>query len=454
MILKNKRVLVVGLGKSGFAAAKFLKKRNICVKVTDGSSNPWVLDHAKVLWDLGVPVETGGHTEFFMQGADLVVTSPGVPKKSLPLQWARRRKIPVISEVELASFFCKGAVIAVTGSNGKTTTSHLIHNCLRNAGRKSVLCGNVGYAFLDALAEVDRKTIVVLELSSFQLENCPRFRPRVAVFLNVSANHLDRHQTLRNYIRAKIGIFRNQKSGDFLVANFDDLRVRKAARSAKSRLVYFSKKPLGEGVYLERGRIVVCLNKKKRVLTDQIDFPLKGEHNLENMLAAAAVSFLFKVPAAFVKRTFMAFKTLEHRVEPLGSINGIHFFNDSKSTTVESTRAAILAVPAPVVLIAGGRDKGAPFHEIEPLLLERVKRVVLYGEARKKISGAWSRYRRVEMEEEFKKAVRLAYEKSERGGSILLSPMCTSFDQFASFEQRGEVFKRIFRELKRPHLKE
>lgn len=448
MQLKNKKVTVVGLGKSGFAAAKFLAHRGARVFATDGSTKKEVLENAGFLKSLGIEVETGQHTARSVEKSSLVVTSPGVPKSSAALQLARKYKLPVISEIELASYFCKGKIIGVTGSNGKTTTSHLMHRLLTNAGKRSVLCGNVGYSFLDALPDIDAKTWVVLELSSFQLEDSPSFRPHIAIVLNISPNHLDRHKTLKNYVRAKENIFARQQRSDRLVLNFDDPVVRKMAGKAASRVIYFSLNRLEEGVFLEQGYIKVRQKKKESVFLSAAGFQLRGSHNLQNILAVAAVSHLLKIPKNSAQATLDNFKTLEHRVEPLGPIQGVHFVNDSKSTTVDSTHAAIQSVETPIVLIAGGRDKGVDFSRIEPLLLQRVKAVVLYGEAREKIAGSWKNFKAFHARENFEEAVKLGLSLCSPGDTLLLSPMCTSFDQFHSFEHRGETFKRLFEGLK------
>jgi len=427
MIFKNRKVTVVGLGKSGFAAAKFLHAQKALVHVTEASEKKEALENASYLRGLGMAVETGRHTEAFISGSTCVVTSPGVPHKSMPLEWAHKKRIPVISEVELASIFCKGRIVAVTGSNGKTTTCHLIHRILTDAGKDAVLCGNVGVSFLDTLPSVSRSTLVVLELSSFQLEDSPTLRPDIAVVLNIHPNHLDRHGDIETYARAKENIFRSQKKTDLLVLNGDDPRVRAMAKRAASRAVFFSSKD--EPVF----RPEHCL--------------LKGEHNFLNMMAAAAVARRLRVAPSKIKKTLESFTTLEHRIEAVGEAGGVHFVNDSKSTTVDSTRMALLAVKAPVVLIAGGRDKGAPFAQLEGLLHERLRAAVVYGEARERIAECWKTLPCLRMEKDFRAAVKLAYAQAKPGDTVLLSPMCTSFDQFSSFEERGDVFRRLVKEL-------
>ena len=448
MNFKNKKVTVVGLGRSGFAAAKFLVRQGAIVFATDASTRSDVLENACFLKSLGVQAETGRHTAPFIKKSALVVTSPGVPKTSPALVLAKKYRRPVISEIELASYFCKGRIIGITGSNGKTTTSHLVHRVLKRAGRKSVLCGNVGRSFLDALPDIDSKSWVVLELSSFQLEDSPSFRPRIAVVLNISPNHLDRHKTLEDYVSAKERVFLNQKKTDALILNFDDPVVRKMAMKACSRVISFSKSRLQQGVFSDRGHVVVRQNGADVRWLRVAGFQLKGSHNLENIMAATAVACLLKLPKKSVQSALDHFTTLEHRMEPLGKIGAVQFVNDSKSTTPDSTKAAIQALRTPIVLIAGGRDKGGDFGRIEPLLLEQVKAAVLYGEARRKIASAWKSYRSYQLQEDFKQAVERGFSLCSPGDTLLLSPMCASYDQFHSFEERGETFKRIFEELK------
>ncbi|OGX40383.1 MAG: UDP-N-acetylmuramoylalanine--D-glutamate ligase [Omnitrophica WOR_2 bacterium RIFCSPHIGHO2_02_FULL_68_15] len=445
----NQAIAVIGLGKSGRAAAEFLLEAGAEVRVTDAASTPAVEKAARSLRRRGAVVETGGHTAALLEGVRLVVTSPGVPKGSLPLRFARRNGIPVISEIELAARRWKGAIVGITGSNGKTTTCHLVRDILAEAGRKPALCGNVGVPFLETIPKLKKDRTVVLELSSFQLEDSPSLRTTVACVLNVSANHLDRHGSLRAYARAKERIFAGQTRHQWAVINHDDLRVRRMARRCRGRVLAFSRKPLKEGIYPEGANLVIASGGKKTVYANIEGARLPGVHNLENILAAATIARSLGVPGGAVTRAVRSFEPLEHRIEHMGERGGVRFVNDSKSTTVESTRAAILAVPSPVILVAGGRDKGSDFRSIERLLLERVKFASLYGESRRKIASSWRRFKRRGECERFEDAVKDAWAKAEPGDTLLLSPMCTSFDQFASYGERGRAFKRLFRRIAR-----
>lgn len=444
---RGRRVTVVGLGRSGFAAAKFLAERGARVRATDASSKSAVVENAGFLGALGVETETGRHTSASVDGAEWLVASPGVPKDSLPLVLARERGIPVISEIELAARSCRGTILGITGTNGKTTTSHLTYHVLSACGKKAVLCGNVGYSFLGALPEIDESTHVVLELSSFQLEDSPTFRPRLGAILNLSPNHLDRHGTMERYAEAKANLFRNQKASDSLVLGHDDLAVRLMGGRARSRVFYFGLSPLERGIFVHKGAACWRQGRTTRRLFGLSGLPLDGEHNLRNVLAASALAILSGCRPEAVRGALRTFRPLEHRIEPLGTLRGVRFVNDSKSTTVESTRAAIQACRGRVVLVAGGRDKGAPFAEIENELTDKVSRAVLYGEAAPKIAACWKGWNRHEIVRDFRQAVRVAFARCRPGETLLLSPMCASFDQFASFEERGETFRKLYAEL-------
>lgn len=451
MILKNRDVAVAGLGKSGAAAVEFLIRRGARVRVTEAASGAALTDKAKQLRGLGVRVELGGHTPGFVKGCAFLVRSPGMPKESLPLREAKAAGIPVISEIELATHFCKGRIIAVTGSNGKTTTCQLIHRLLEDAGKRAILCGNVGTPFVSVLPRIGRRTFVILEVSSFQLEDSPSLCPDISLLLNVGRNHLDRYKTFKEYFNAKKNIFKHQTRRQVLLLNFDRPETRALASEVRSRLFFFGKRHIsGKGIFVDRARVLVSDGKRKRFLFDLQDFPLKGPHNLENILAASLAAYLAGVSPGSITDTLRRFKALPHRIEPVGERKGVSFIDDSKSTTVDSTRAALETVRGPVVLLAGGRDKGADFAALEPVLKKKVRVAVFYGEARKKIAASFKSYRRYRLEKDFRKAATAAFRQARPGDCVLLSPMCTSFDQFASYGERGDVFKEMVRRLGRP----
>ena len=445
-------MVVVGIGKSGFAAARYLAQNGANVFATDASSDSAVRQSADGLRRFGVEIQTGGHTRDFFEGATLVIKSPGVSKQNPVLIWAAEQNIPVIGEIELGFRFCSGTIIGITGSNGKTTTCHLLHSMLKHAALRSVLCGNVGRAFLDAHSEINSDTKVVLELSSFQLEDTDLFRPKVSVILNLSANHLDRHGSMPQYVAAKSKIFANQTAEDYLILNYDDDATRVLANHTRARVIFFCKRELKEGIFKKNGCVIFRLDGQEHPMFECSRMLLQGEHNLENAMAAAAAAFLVGSSPEAIRNTVENFKTLEHRLEPVGQIGGVRFVNDSKSTTVASTARAIESIESSMVLVAGGRDKGAFFGEIESLLREKVRRLVLYGESRAPIRRALVNLSdRIEEEEQFDAAVEKAFRLARAGETLLLSPMAASFDQFASFEERGWRFKNIFENLKAEH---
>lgn len=420
MNIKGKQVTVVGLGESGFDAAKLLLKHGAKVWVTDAGWSDELLLKAERLRNEGIEVELGRHSEAFVKNKDLIVTSPGVKGSSPALSWAIKKKIPIVSEIELASWFFKGRIVAVTGTNGKSTVTTLIGAILKRAGMDAVVCGNIGNSFSGEISRLKKDSVAVLEVSSFQLERCSTFRPKVAVLLNVSRNHLDRHADMREYLSAKARIFKNQKANDYAILNKDDSLVASL-----------------------RGRI----RSKKRF------FSLKGQkgiglHNIQNAFAASLAAQCLGVDAEIIKSAVQEFRGLEHRFEHIRTLKGVIFINDSKATTVEATRSALNSIEGKAILIAGGRDKGSDFSLIKDAVKKKVYALVLIGEAADKIRDALSGVARIKKAANFKEAVDLSYALAGEGDSVLLSPMCASFDMFKSFEDRGEQFKALVGDLR------
>lgn len=447
MNIRGKCVLVVGLGKSGVAACRLLREKGALVRATDRAQSEEMQATAASLRKKGIETQIGCHTPEFVRGVDLVVASPGVPDGSPPLALAVKNKIKVISEIELASWFCKGRIIAITGTNGKSTTCALVRHLLKEAGRETSLCGNFGFPFSEALSSITSKTEVVLEVSSFQLEKIDSFKPAVAVILNLQPNHQDRHGSFSHYCHSKFRIFENQTQEDWCLLNADSLHIREAALRVKSRLFLFGQRPLEGGVFGWSDSLFLANGKRVLKLFDELDSPIQGFHYQENVLAAVSIALLLKVSLRDIQKGLRSFRPLHHRLEWVGEHRGVKFFNDSKSTTIASTRAALLSFPSPVILIAGGRDKGAPFEEVESLMHQRVKHLVLYGEAREVMRHTFQTMTRIDCVARFDEAVFAAWKRSKPGDRIILSPMCTSFDQFGSFEERGERFKEIVHEI-------
>ncbi|MBI4435968.1 MAG: UDP-N-acetylmuramoyl-L-alanine--D-glutamate ligase [Candidatus Omnitrophica bacterium] len=439
--LSGKKVTVVGLGKSGLSACQLLLREGAEVFVSEARSDPSLKQAAEVLTRKGVSMEFGGHTREWIRGKDLVVMSPGVPFSSPPFQWAQSEKIPILSEIELGYLFCKGKIIAVTGSNGKSTTVTLLGKMLEEGGKRSFVCGNIGEPFCNHVLKVSEKDWVVLEVSSFQLEQCHSFKPHIAILLNLSPNHLDRHPSLENYISVKRRIAQCQKKEDYFLLNADDPLAPEVGKGSLSQKRYFSRTKKVKGVFLKGRDIFSSLNgREEKVCTFQ-GFRLPGSHNEENALAAIVAALLAGVKPFAVQKTLATFEGLPHRIEFVEEIEGVRFVDDSKSTTVASTLRAIDALSGPLLLIAGGREKNEDFRSLQHPLLKKVKRIFLIGEAKEKIRSALAGSVETTLAATLEEAVALAFEASQAGETVLLSPMCTSFDMFRDFEERGDHFK-------------
>lgn len=420
MNFKNKIITVVGLAKSGQAAARLASEGGAHVRVTEGCQADAVSSKFREWMNKkGIVQEFGGHTPDFIKGSDFVVLSPGVRLDTLVVQWAIEQKIPVIGELEFAYYFCPCPIVAVTGSNGKTTVTTLIGRVLREGDKKVFVGGNIGTPFSDEVLDLTPEHIAVLEVSSFQLETIKHFRPYVAVFINISQNHLDRHADMDEYLNYKMRIFENQTQGDFAVLNACDERIVTASNRVPSKVQWFN----GD-------------DQKKQT----------GYRN-PNFLAVDMVASVFGVHPDFCKKVFSEFVGLEHRMEIVRRVNDIVFINDSKSTTTEATRWALTQFNQPVVWICGGRDKNLDFSVLREIVKEKVRAVVAIGEAAGKVKSCFSDLVNVVCPADFKGAVKQAHALAHSADAVLLSPMCASFDMFDNFEHRGQEFKRIVKEL-------
>jgi UDP-N-acetylmuramoylalanine--D-glutamate ligase len=442
--LNNKRVLVVGLGKSGVASALFLQERGAVVTVSDTKPPDQLKEEIPVLLDHGITVETGGHGERTFRGQDLIVVSPGVPYNAPPLVQARLQGELVIGEIELAAENLAGSIIAITGSNGKTTTTTLVGEILAAAGVTTLVGGNIGTPAISLVQRTTPDTVTVLEVSSFQLETIRTFRPKVAVILNITPDHLDRHRTFDAYVNAKARIFENQQGSDFAVLNEDDETCLKLADLVKAPLFWFSrKKEVGQGAFVDEGRILFrdAHGQAEVMLVSEI--PLKGAHNVENVLAAVCTAALMGCRPDQIRKAVANFKAVEHRIEYVATINGVEYYNDSKATNVDATIKALESFPKNIHLILGGKDKGSPYTVLRDLLRERVKRVYTIGAAAAKIEAEIQGATEVVHAETLENAIRRAHAVAQPGDVVLLAPACASFDQFKSYEHRGRLFKDV-----------
>jgi len=452
MVLKDKRVLVVGLGKSGVASALFMKERGARVTVSDTKSGDELRNEIPALLDHGIVVETGGHGERTFKGQDLIVVSPGVPVDAPMLVQARSLGEPVIGEIELAAQFLPGPIVAITGSNGKTTTTTLAGEILTAGGLPTLVGGNIGTPAISLAERATQETVIVLEVSSFQLETIQTFRPKIAVVLNVTPDHLDRHRTLEAYVNAKARIFENQRDDDFAVLNADDAVCASMAARTKAKVFWFSRqKEVRQGAWTGDGKIFLRDGTGQREIMQVSEIPLKGAHNLENVLAAVCAGALMGCAADKIRQAVRNFKAVEHRLEFVATIRGVDYYNDSKATNVDATIKALESFPANIHLILGGKDKGSDYSVLNELLKQRVKRVYTIGAAAEKIESqiASSKSGGVEVvhAETLENALRKANASAEPGDVVLLAPACASFDQFKNYEQRGKAFKEIVRGL-------
>lgn len=416
---KGKRITVIGLGRSGKAACLLLKELGSEVSITDSSDKDDLRKDALELKAKGIEkIELGVHTQGFIKGRDLVIVSPGVSDSSNAVIWAEGFRIPIISEIEFAYLLCPAKVIAITGTNGKTTVTTLIGKVIQAAGKSAFVCGNIGNPFCSQVSLMHEQDYVSLEVSSFQLERISEFRPFISVILNFTPDHLDRYKNTEDYLQAKKRIFMNQQSGDYVVLNYDDPALRSTAAEVKAEVRYFRK---------EAG-----LN--------------------PNQSAVLEVAGILGIARNICSQVFNNFKGIAHRMESVLELGGVEFINDSKATNVDSTMWALSNIHKPIVLIAGGRDKGIDYSLICELAKKKVRSLVLIGEAKVKIKSALGSLLPYREADSMYSAVETAFQNAKAGDCVLLSPMCASFDMFSNYEHRGEVFKDAVRNLAKERL--
>lgn len=446
--LEGKRVLVVGLATTGVPLAKFLKNKGADVVVTDVKTPEEIVPYLDQLRDLDIKFELGGHEVETFERSDLILVSPGVPLDIMPLREARKNSIEIISEVELAFRFINTPIIAVTGTNGKTTTTTLIGQILKTAGYKVHVGGNIGSPLIDYALSDQGKDYVVAEISSFQLDAISMFRPKVALLLNITEDHLDRYQGFMDYVHSKSRIFMNQTPEDIAVLNKDDPLVLKAAETVSGKKIYFSShERLSEGAYINGGYIVFKNGHGGQEAFDLTTFKVKGVHNIENIMGAILTAKTLSCSYKPILEVLSEFKGLEHRLEFVRTLNEITFYNDSKGTNVGSVIKSLESFTKPVILIAGGRDKGGDFSPLRKLVKEGVKMLILLGEAKEKIAESLKNTAPILMVQSMEEAVTAAYKTAKPGDIVLLSPACSSFDMYRDYQERGTVFKEIVRNL-------
>ncbi len=440
MNIEGKKILVVGLGKSGIAAAEFLTSRGAIVTANDAQPAEKIAAVVNQLIEKNIEVVAGSHPLSLFENSDLIVASPGVPLALECFQKAKAAGVPVISEIELAAHFLRGRLIGITGSNGKTTTTTLIAEVLRNAGYKTQVGGNIGIPLISLVETSCEDGLTVIELSSFQLEAVESLHLFAAVMLNITPDHLDRYDSMNDYAGAKANIFRNQTSQDLAVLSADDKLV--AVMSTAAHKVFFScQRELEEGIFL-RGNEVICrATGFEKVLITRDEIGIRGAHNLENVMATLAIGLACGVEPDSMHKTISEFKGVEHRLEFVAEIDGVKFYNDSKATNVDSTIKALEAFESGVIIILGGKDKGSDYAPLAPLVREHCEQIILIGSATEKIAAALENTKPLHRAATMQDAVKLGKELARTGDTVLLAPACASFDMFDNYEHRGRVFK-------------
>lgn len=446
--LRSTSVSVIGAARSGVAVGRLLQSQGAKVFLSDRDSEERLRLHLPHLKESGIAYELGGHTERVFQ-CSLMVISPGVPSNAPVVLQAQQRGIKVVSEVEVASWFCRASMIAITGSNGKTTTTTLIGRVLGDAKKKHALAGNIGTAFSSVVLELAQGDVAVLEISSFQLDHCETFRPSISVLLNITQNHMDRYgNSMERYADSKARIFMNQTPQDVLLYNADDLWTSRVIAQAKCRAIPFSReKRLSIGAFVEDGILVTMLGGKRTGVIPVDDISIKGPHNLYNAMAATLVGQFMNIGTASIRATLRNFKGVEHRQEFVREVNGVRYYNDSKATSVEAAWYALQAFNQPIVLMLGGRDKGNDYSRLAELVGKKVRAIVALGESAETVEKAFQALKPVRRATSMDEAVLIAQELAQPGDVVLLSPSCASFDWFENYEQRGLVFKELVKNL-------
>jgi UDP-N-acetylmuramoylalanine--D-glutamate ligase len=449
--LAGKQVLVVGLARTGIATALFCAERGARVTASEERPEPEIAEAAAKLRAAGVTLELGGHRPETFTRQDLIVPSPGVPPTMGALAAARVIGVPVWSEIELAWRFLRGRLICITGSNGKTTTTSLIGHILETARVPVQVAGNIGTPLISRVDISSDASFTVMEASSFQLESISAFRPDIAVLLNVTADHLDRHGSIEAYGAAKARMFENQTAEDAAVINADDAIAHQYA-PAEPRVFWFSReKRVASGCYLRGDEVVFRSDGTESILLERKMIGLRGSHNIENVLAAAAAAKLAGVEPGAIAEGVRTFAGVEHRIEYVATISGVEYFNDSKATNVDATLKALDAFPGNVVLILGGKDKGSDYKILRKALRSHARLALLIGSAADKIEAELGGVIPVERAGTLARAVETASRHAQPGDTVLLAPACASFDQFENYEHRGRVFKQLVRELEKKH---
>ncbi len=442
MEIKGKKISIIGAVRSGIGAAKLIQKLGGFPFVSDSGSETKLKDSIKKLKELKIDFEIGNHSEKVFD-CDLMIISPGVPSDAEILKKAREKKIQMISEIELAASFCKGNIIAITGTNGKTTTTSLCTHVFNNCSLKTYEAGNIGTAFSEIALDVKENEFVSLEVSSFQLDLIDKFKPKVAVILNITPDHLNRYENkFENYINSKLRVYKNQDKNDFLILNYDDATLNDSIKKFDSQNFYYSlSSDQANGCSLKNEKIIFKKEDKKLFECAISDINLKGEHNISNAMAVVTVAKLFNADNNKIKEALSSFKGVEHRLELVRVINGVKYINDSKATNVDSVWYALRSFDEPIFLILGGQDKGNDYNKIKDLVKNKVIKIYAIGSSADKVFNFFHTFIKVEIKHSLEEVIHAANNEARQNEVVLLSPACASFDMFDNYEHRGKVFK-------------
>ncbi|MDR3564946.1 MAG: UDP-N-acetylmuramoyl-L-alanine--D-glutamate ligase [Negativicutes bacterium] len=451
MDFSGKKMLVLGAGISGIAVAGILQDKGATVTLSDTKPAENIKHDLTGLKEKGVALALGRQDEALLTDTDYVIVSPGVSIYSPLVVKAQESGIAVMSEIEVAYRLCSAPIVAITGTNGKTTTTTLTGEILKAAGREVVVGGNIGLALSQEVKDISASGIVVAEISSFQLEGVLTFRPHVAAILNLTPDHIDRHRSLATYQDMKERIFANQTFEDYLILNYDDPALREMAGRAPSQVVFFSRKvELETGVFVKDDALTLKWQGETLTICPVASIKIKGGHNVENALAACAAAFFAGAKPAAMAEVLAAFPGVEHRIEPVATVAGVTYYNDSKATNPESSIKALEAFPANIILIAGGKDKNTDLSEFMQLIKERVDHLILLGEAKERFNEAAVRQgvKNIHCVDDFSSGVKLAHQLARPPQVVVLSPACASYDMFNNYEERGKAFKELVHRLK------
>lgn len=442
------KISIIGAVRSGVGAAKLAKKLGAIPFVSDSGSKEKLQSSISVFESEGIAYECGAHSEKVFD-CGLIITSPGVPTNSEILNTAQKKNIKVISEIEFASCFCKGGIIAITGTNGKTTTTALMNHTFNESGIKCYSAGNIGEAFSEIVLDVKKDEYVALETSSFQLDFIDKFKPKFSITLNITPDHLDRYNNnYDEYIAAKMRVAENQNENDFFIYNEDDSNIKTNLNNNKvQRLAFSLISEIPAGAFYKEGKMFFSLSGEVTEVCSSSDLFIKGEHNIANALAVLTVSKLLNVPNEKIRKAFSSFKGVEHRIEFVRELNGVEYYNDSKATNVDSVIVALKSFTKPIYLILGGKDKGNNYDDIRNLVLEHVKKIYAIGVSAQKIYDYFHSIVETEKKESLEEAVESGRKEAIKDTVLLLSPACASFDMFDNYEHRGEVFKNTVNKL-------